>query len=275
MNSPKETTQPFYERRLFQGTAAVVALATALLALVGPLGDAIDGLSSDQPQRSAWTEVVLNTSSVMGEHFGSGRETALESAVHAMEKMIKELDSHGVGLRSTPISCDEKSRKLVDVAEGSANAVIEEAEKQTPDGNASIVDAVAGGMTEFDREPMQSRPAKTKSLLVFTTAAPPCEWDELVEDEARSKLKRVEKIGAIEVFALKPQEDQEMVAFSDEGVSELDFLQAELSSEVAVHYVETPEELYEEAEATGEAVREAAEEVDDENSGTSEEGGSE
>jgi hypothetical protein len=276
VNSAEETTKPFYERPLFQGAAAVVALVTALLALVGPLGDAIDGLSGNRPQPSAWTEVVLNTSSVMGERFGGGEETALKSAVHAMEKMIKELDSHGVGLRSTPIRCDERSRKLVDVTEGSAGTVIEEAKEQIPNGNASIVDAVAGGMTEFDREPMQSQPARAKSLLVFTTAAPPCELDELVEDQARSKLERVKKIGAVEVFALESEEDQEMVAFGEQGASELDFLQTELDSQVQIHYVETPEELYQEAEAAGEAVREAAEEVDDENrNGTSEEGGPE
>lgn len=275
MNSAKETTQPFYERRLFQGTAAVVALATALLALVGPLGDVIDGLSPDPPQRSAWTEVVLNTSSVMGEQFGRGRETALESAVRGLEKSVKELDGHGVGLRSTPDSCDEKSEKLIDVAEGSPDEVIREAQKQRPRGSASIIDAVVGGIKEFEREPMQSHAAKSKSLFVFTTAAPPCEWDELFDEEARSKLARIEQFGAVEVFALKSQAEREMVAFAEEGANELDALQAALGPRMAIHYVETPDELYGEAEAAGEAVSETADEVDDDSNGTSEEGGSE
>lgn len=280
MNSATETTQPFYERRLFQGAAAVVALVTALLALVGPLRDAIDGLFPGPSQRSAWTEVVLNTSSVMGERFGRGGETALESAVHGLEKSVKELDGHGVGLRSTPASCDDQSEKLIDVTEGSPDEVISEAQKQRPSGSASIADAVAGGIQEFEREPMQSHAAKSKSLFVFTTASPPCDWDGIHEEEARSKLARIDQVGAVEVFALKSQQEQEMAALSDfdgEGSSELDVLQAALGQQVTIHYVETPEEFYEQAEAAGETVRKTADEVEDEdgNNGTSEEDGAE
>jgi len=289
LNSAEETTQPFYERRLFQGTAALVALATALLALVGPLRDAIDGVSPDPPKRGHWVEVVLNTSSAMGERFGEEGGTRLEAAAGAIAKAVKELDNSGVGLRSTPASCGDESKPLVDLADGSPDEVIREAQRQRPNGNASIVDAVIGALDEFDREPMQSHGPESRSLFVFTTAGPPCPLDDPTgEVERRLEEAHLTRFGSVEVFALTSSAEQnaagiapsegpmtKLVAMevADEEIAALGAIESVLGTQATIHYVDSPSELYSEAEAAGEDTQETAERSEEEGeTGTSDEG---
>ena len=109
MNPVEENGKPFYEQPLFKGTAAVVALATALLALLGPLRNVIDSVSPDPAKRTGWTEVILNTSADMGERFGDGDRTRLDSAIEGVEQSVKELDDMNVGLLRTSSTCEGKS----------------------------------------------------------------------------------------------------------------------------------------------------------------------
>ena len=277
MSTPEQTRQPFYEHRAFQGTAAVVALVTALLALAGPLGNAIDGLFPDPPERGAWVQVVLDTSAVMGEGFGDGEETRLEAAIGGVAKAIKELDNSAVGLRSTSTSCEGESRKLVDLADGDAQDVIEDARKQRPAGDASIVDAILGGLDEFNREPMRSHGPESRTLLVFTTASRSCPWDDPTgEVERRLEQANHERFGSVEVFALTPEGQEalagplpggpgaQMVALEAmvDSSAELDALETLLGPSATVHRVASPAELYEQAEEVGEEARETAEELE-------------
>jgi hypothetical protein len=91
------------------------------------------------------------------------------------------------------------------------------------------------------------------------------------------------RIGGVDVFALSSGQEavtaggsrMELAALTadPEGSSELAVIAALLGPQT-VHYVDTPEELYEQAEEAGEEVRETVEEIDDEEggSGTSDEG---
>lgn len=291
MSPAEQSRQPFYEHRAFKGTAAVVALVTALLALVGPLRNAVDSLLSDSPERTAWVQVVLNTTSAMGQGFGDGGGTRLDAAVNAIEKSVKELDNYAVGLRKTSASCKDESKPLIDLADGDSQEVINRAKEQDPAGTASIVDAILGGLNEFDREPMQSHSPESKSLFVFTTAGQSCSWDdptgkvERMLDEAD-----LERRGSIEVFTLIPPGAQaastapsegpqaQMVALATlvENDAELDVLEDLLGPQAMIHRVSNPAELYEQAEEAGEGAREAAEQAEEGEageSGTSDEGG--
>lgn len=287
MSSPEQDRQPFYEHRAFKGIAAVVALVTALVALAGPLGKALDGLSSDPPERTAWTQIVLNTSSAMGQGFGDGDETELEAAVAGVAKAVKELDNAGVGLRGTSADCEDESRKLIDLADGDAEEVVNAAKRERPAGNASIVDAILGGLDEFNREPMRSQGPEAKSLFVFTTNSPSCPWDDPTgEVERRLSEADHKRYGSVEVFALTSagedgalasagRPETKMVALQAvaETGAELAALESLLGSEAKIHRVATPAELYEQAEQAGEVAREEGERVEESESGTSDEGG--
>jgi hypothetical protein len=284
MSPPEQTRQPFYEHRAFKGTAAVVALVTALLALVGPLRDAIDGVSPDPTKRTGWTEVILNTSEDMGQRFGDGDRTRLDSAIEGIAQSVLELDNSNVGLLRTSSRCDGKSEPLVDLADGTSGEVIEAAEKQLPDGEANIAGAIIGALDEFERKPMREHGPQTRSLLIFTSASEPCPWEDPTGAVER-RLKEADhgRIGGVDVLALSSGQEavtaggsrMELAALTadPEGSSELAVIAALLGPQT-VHYVDTPEELYEQAEEAGEEVRETVEEIDDEEggSGTSDEG---
>lgn len=263
MSPVQGTKRPFYDHPLFKGTAAVVALLGAVLALTGQLGEAIDNLVPDPQKKTVWTEVVLDTSAEMGEGFGDGGGTRLESAIEGVAKAVKELDNTNVGLRTTSTTCEGESRPLVDLAEGTPDEVIKRAKAQQPDGRASIADAVVGGLEEFNREPMREHGAKSRRLLVFTTDSEPCEWDQLLADEVEARLKRIAKVGDIEVLALRSQSESQTVALADSGAGELGVLEGALGAKVEIHYVSTPDELYEEAERAGEVIGEIEDDPDD------------
>lgn len=181
--SDDERVPPFYERRAFQGTAAVVALTTAILALVGPLKGIVDDLFPTTEPVS-WVEVVLDTSSAMEKEFDG--ETRLQAAAQAIEKAVKELDNSGLGLRRTATSCDGRSKQIVQLGSGHTNEVIDEAQNQSPAGDSSIVDAVIGGLEEFKREPIASRGPQSRRLLVFTAGVSECSGGNLGEEIAEA-----------------------------------------------------------------------------------------
>lgn len=295
MDPVEQTRQPFYEHRAFKGTAAVVALATALIALVGPLRNAVDGLSPEPTARTAWVQVVLNTTAAMGTGFGEGDGTRLDAAVSAVAKAVKELDNSAVGLRSTSARCTGESRRLIDLANGDSQEVIDSAKEQRPKGEASIVDAILGGLDEFNREPMRSHGPESRTLFVFTAASESCPWEDPTgEVERMLEEADPKRFGAIEVFALRPDDEQSaaaapstpgprMVALETfvENDAELDVLEDLLGPDAQIHSVSGPAELYEQAEEAGEAVLETTERAEEEEgeegeggeSGTSDEGG--
>lgn len=279
---------PFYERRLFQGTAAVVALVAAVLALGKPIKSLIDELSPDQPKHVSWTEVVLNTSAVMGEHFGGKDETRLTSAGHAIEKRVKELGNSGVGLRTTPASCEGNSEQLVGLANGTPDEVTSEAQRQHATGNSSIIDAIDGALNDFERKPMSMGKEKRKNIIVFTAGSARCPYDEVSKIEDTLAAMEPKHIPGVEFFQLtaegegqaaagartrRPQ--SELVASSglDGEGAELEAITAVLSkyTQPRVHRVASPEELYEEAEAAGKEAAKTEERLEEEEADEEEE----
>lgn len=250
-----EKRPPFYERRTFQGTAAVVALVAAILALVGPLKGIVDDLfPATEPV--SWVEVVLDTSSAMGKGFDG--ETRLQAATEAIEKAVKELDKSGLGLRRTATSCGGRSEQLVNLDSGNADEVIGEAQSLHPEGNASIVDAVVGGLEEFNGEPMASRGPQSRRLLVFTAGVSECSSGNLGEEVAEAlESANISESSKVELIAL---------GASGEERAQLAGFEAELDdyAQVKVYLPENKEELNSTAEEAGENASTADENLEGE-----------
>jgi hypothetical protein len=258
---------PFFERRTFQGTAAVVALAAAVLALVGPLKGIVNDLSSTTEPVS-WVEVVLDTSSAMEAEFDG--ETRLEAASQAIEKAVKELDNSGLGLRRTATSCDGKSEQLVGLGSDHTDEVIDEARNQRPAGNSNLVDAVVGGLEEFKREPIASRGPESRRLLVFTAGVNECSDGDLGEEIAEAlESADISESSKVELIALGASSDEK---------AQLEGFEAALDgyANVKLYTPENQEELNDAAEEAGEAALETTERAEEEEggeSGTSDDGG--
>jgi hypothetical protein len=242
--SGDEKSPPFYESRTFQGTVAVVALVTAILALVGPLKGVISDLFPDGEEPVSWVEVILDTSSAMEEEFDG--ETKLEAAAGAIQKAVKELDNEGLGLRRTALSCDGKSEQLVPLDSGHTDDVIGEAQNLQPEGDSNIVDAVVGGLEEFKREPIASRGPESRRLLVFTAGVDECSDGNLGE-EIRDELEGadISKSSKVELIAL---------GASDEEKAQLEEFETVLKgyAHVELQNPESNEELEGIAEEAGE-----------------------
>jgi|GEM_PF-3505909 len=201
MSPNEETSRHFYEHPAFKGTAAVVALVAAALALIGPLSGVFDDLFPDSPPPVSWVEVVLDTSVAMEKEFDG--QTMLEAAAASIGKTVKELENEGLGLRRTATSCKGRSEQLVELDSGHAEEVTEEAMSQRPRGKASIVDAIVGGLQEFKREPIANRGPASRRLLVFTAGVSQCGEEDL-EEEMTEALKEadISQSSEVEVVAL-------------------------------------------------------------------------
>jgi von Willebrand factor type A domain len=251
-----EKRGPFYEHRAFQGTVAVVALATAVLALVGPLKGVVDDLFPTTEPVS-WVEVVLDTSSAMEKGFDG--ETRLEAASQAIEKAVKELDNSGLGLRRTATSCDGESEQLVGLGSDHTDEVISEAQSLSPVGDSSIVDAVIGGLEEFNREPMASRGPESRRLLVFTAGVSECSSGDLGEEVAEAlESADISKSGSkLELIALGASgEEKTQLAEFEEELDEY--------AKVKVYTPENSEELNSVAEEASESANRADENLEEE-----------
>lgn len=172
---------PFYERRAFRGTVAIVALTTALLALVGPLRGIVEELFPTTEPVS-WAEVVLDTSAAMKKEFDG--ETRFEAATEAVAETVKELDNFGLGLRRTAVTCKGTSDQVVEMKSDHTDEVIDAARDLEPEGESSIVDAVVGGLNEFAQEPMARRGPESRQLFVFTSAVSECSDGDLAGELA-------------------------------------------------------------------------------------------
>jgi hypothetical protein len=224
MSDDKKST-PFYERRLFQGTAAVVALVAAVLALEGRLGGIIGDLFPPPPPPVSWVEVVLDTSSAMQREFEG--ESQLEAAGGAIAKAVKELDNEGLGLRRTATSCEGKSEQLVGLDSDHSEEVVNEAQSQSPEGEASIVQAVVGGLEEFKREPIARRGAESRRLFIFTAGVNQCSNGDLGEELAEE----------LEAVDINTSSKLELIALgaSDTEIARLEEIKAALKKYANVH----------------------------------------
>jgi von Willebrand factor type A domain len=253
--SDGEKGHHFFEKPAFKGTAAVVALATAVLALLGPLRSIIDDLfPSTEPV--SWVEVVLDTSTAMGKEFDG--ETRLQAAAEAIEKAVKELDNSGLGLRRTAISCKGESEQLVGLDSGNTDKVVDEARDQQPQGSSSIVDAVIGGLEEFQREPIASRGPESRRLLVFTAGVSECSNGNVGEEIADAlRGANISQSSKVELIAL---------GASSEEKDELEEFEAALDeyANVNLYTPQDESELNDVAEDAGEQASAVAEHLEGE-----------
>ncbi|HEU5141680.1 MAG TPA: vWA domain-containing protein [Solirubrobacterales bacterium] len=246
----------FYERRFFQGATAVVALAAAVLALVGPLRDIADDLFP-KTEPVSWVQVVLDTSSAMEGEFDG--ETRLDAAAEAVGKAVKELRNQGLGLRRTAGSCDGESEQLVDLGAGHNDDVTEMAQRQTPGGKASIVDAVVGALGEFEREPIAAGSPQSRRLLVLTAGISQCSEQDLGEEMIEAlELADISEASKLEVFALGASEQER------EELRRFEAVLKDHGTHVDVHAPETSGELNRDAEQAGERAARANEILEEE-----------
>jgi hypothetical protein len=251
-----EKKEAFYERRAFQGTAAVVALATAVLALVNPLKGIVDDLSSDGTEPVSWVEVVLDTSAAMDKEFDG--ETRLQAAGDAIEKAVKELNNSGLGLRRTATSCDGNSEQLVELDSGHADEVIDEAQSQSAEGDSSIVDAVVGALEEFKREPIASRGPDSRRLLVFTAGVSECSSGNLGEEIGEAlESADISEASKVELISLGASSDE---------TAQLEEFEARLGefANVKLYTPESTQELNSVAQEAGESASAADENLEEE-----------
>jgi hypothetical protein len=199
-----ENGAPFYERRGFQGTVAVVGLLTAIWGLSGVpspwslLGD----LFSTDVARSN-TEIVLDSSAAMAESFTKG-ETKLEAAVDALQAAGGRNDE-GLGLRQTNPGCEFEEEPLVDVGTDHVEQVVSAAEQLHPEGKSNIIGAVLAALGEFRANPDFNRPGSVRRVLVYTAGQDDC-FSGDVSERIRAELEGADVSASFTLIALNASE---------------------------------------------------------------------
>jgi hypothetical protein len=163
-----ESRAPFYESRWFKGSAAVVALAVSVAALVGPLGGLIGDLfSSEHPRIN--TEIVMDSSAAMEDRLGPSPITKLDGAKGAIADYARPFADQGLALRAFG-GCDQTGQLLVDFGSNHGDDVAEAAARQQAHGGADLGDAVRAAIDDFTDLPSDT----TKRVVVFAGAVDQC-----------------------------------------------------------------------------------------------------
>ncbi len=210
---------PFWERGWFKGAVAVIGLVAAVWALVGAprLWDVVtDAFSTDPPV--SYTEVVLDTSSAMGESFEAEGETKLDAAARAIRQSVAEFDNEGLALRRTSSSCGGRSELVVDFHADQAEEVARAAQEQQPGGTPNLTQAVIAALEDFKTTERSSGPPSSRRVLVFTAGV-----DECFQGDVAKKIKaelagaEISKASSFTLIALKAsdQELQQLLALED------------------------------------------------------------
>lgn len=200
-----EKRAPFWERGWFKGAVAVVGLIAAVWALVGAprLWDVVaDAFSTDPPV--SYTEVVLDTSSAMGEGFEGDGETKLDAAVRAIRQSVGELGKEGLALRRTSPGCGEPSELIVDFDPDQAEEVADTAQEQQPQGTPNLTAAVIAALEDFKTAERSSGPPSTRRVLVFTAGMDECFRGNVAEKiQAELEGAEISKASSFTLIALK------------------------------------------------------------------------
>jgi hypothetical protein len=187
----------FYERSWFKGTAAVVALAVSLAALVGPprLWDVIADIVSPELPGSN-TEIVIDASAAMGEEFPpSGSK--LQAQAGAVNRYAANLSNEGLALRTFGGECDEGGDLVVDLGEEHGDDVGRAAADQQPQGKANLVSALARAIDDFTADDI---PDDSKNRVVVFTGTG---TDECYGTNAPAEINReIERTGIDAEFRL-------------------------------------------------------------------------
>jgi hypothetical protein len=194
----------FYEHRWFQGTVAVVGLATAIWALVGapkPWQVASD-LSATELSLSN-TEIILDASTAMGKPFGD--ETKLSAAQDAIAQYTVPRGEEGLSLRRVGGSCGEAGKVLVGLGVDHSEEVTDAAEEQRVGGKSNLASAVVAAIKDFSTS--ESLKGRTARVVVFAGGTDECEVESPTA-EIKDALEGTGIKAQFRFIALKPSEEE-------------------------------------------------------------------
>lgn len=189
---------PFYERRWFQGAAAVIALIAGVWALTSKLWDTAASISEDKIALVN-TEIVLDASAAMAEPFGGG--TKLDAAAKAIETYVTPLENDGLALRRAGGSCSDKGDLLVNFGAGNGDEVVDETADQVPTGQSNMVAAVRAAISDFNEEQFHGS-SSTRRIMIFMGGEDECAEDaanEIRDDLAGRGIDAVFRVVALKV----------------------------------------------------------------------------
>jgi hypothetical protein len=217
----------FYESRWFKGTAAVVALAGAVAALVGPVRGAISDLFSSETPRVN-TEIVFDSSAAMKAPFGEAG-TKLDAAKHAVADYARPFTNQGLAFRSFG-GCGQNGKLAVDFGADHGDDVAQAAAAQQPQGGSDLNDAVRAAIDDLTALPGDVG----KHVVVFTGAVDQCGG---AVASARDINDFLQGSGVSADFRLIG------VSLSDQDKAQLEVLKNALGKAAETHYAYTPGEL--------------------------------
>src|SRR5215203_1332590 len=172
---------PFYQRPWFQGTGAVVALLTAVWALVGapkPWDTIADLFSSDLPRSNA--EIVFDASDRMKTPFGAGtHQSKLEAAADAVGIYGTPLSNQGLALRRVGGPCTGPGPRLVDFGANHGDEVGDVAAKQRAGGQSNLAATVIAAIDDFSDTDRFPDPDAPKQVVIFAGTTDQCQTQAL------------------------------------------------------------------------------------------------
>ncbi len=237
-----EPQPPFYERRWFQGTVAVVGLVAAIWAFSGapkPWDVAAD-ISATEVARSN-TEIILDASAGMSESFGAG--TKLDAAAKAIREYVVPLNEEGLALRRFGGSCEDGGELLVDFGKDHSSDVADAAAEQQPEGESNLGYAVIEAIEEFTASERFQGPPSTKQIVIITGTTE----DECLKGAAEEIRRKLDLSGIEATFKLVA------LKVSGDGRERLENFTEALGRHAEVVFPDSEEELEEVVEEAQEA----------------------
>jgi|SRR5215207_777832 len=172
---------PFYQQRWFQGTGAVVALLTAIWALVGapkPWKAVGDLFSSDLPRINA--EIVFDASDRMNAPFGFGggrHVSKLEAAADAVNVYGASLSNTGLALRRVGGPCSGPGPRLVEFGANHGDDVGDVAAEQRASGRSNLAATIIAAIDDFADSDRFPDPHAPKQLVIFAGTPDECQTE--------------------------------------------------------------------------------------------------
>lgn len=167
----------FYQQPWFQGTGAVVALLTAIWALVGapkPWDAVGDLFKSDLPRINA--EIVFDASNRMKAQFGGGMHVSkLDAAADAVSLYGTSLSNEGLALRRVGGQCPGPGPQLVDFGADHGDDVGNAAAEQQAGGKSNLAATVIAAIDDFADSDRFPDPNAPKQLVIFAGTTDECQ----------------------------------------------------------------------------------------------------
>ena len=231
---------PFYQRPWYQGIGAVVALLTAVWALVGAPKpwDAIgDIFSSELPANNA--EIVFDASEEMNRPFDQPGTnlSKLEAASDAVRTYGSPISNEGLALRRVGDSCSEPGPRLVDFGADHGDDVADVAAEQRARGESNLAATVIAAIDDFADSDRFPDPDAQKQVVIFAGTTDECQTQ--ANRRIREKLEEADIEADFELIGVR---------LSPADQAELRRLKMALGGKnVDVHFASTTTEMEEAA----------------------------